>query len=226
MFKYKKMGGITEIGAEENTMSVNVDESESVVNCLIALYLLKQSESRVDGITKVQKITFAIQNEMSHVGISAISGEFFKWNHGPMSDEVYETNNVLVENGLVEDHGLTLTARGAAILNDFIYIIENNRDVFDIIDKNVNELSYLTLSEIKERIYSMMIKPLGCTMPIAVRDIPRGTTIYRNEGFSSLNIDLEDLETLEICISEEMHQSVLNGMDDAKSGRITRLQTA
>jgi len=77
MFKYKKMGGITEIGAEENTMSVNVDESESVVNCLIALYLLKQSESRVDGITKVQKITFAIQNEMSHVGISAISGEFF-----------------------------------------------------------------------------------------------------------------------------------------------------
>ncbi|OPY54642.1 MAG: hypothetical protein A4E49_00953 [Methanosaeta sp. PtaU1.Bin112] len=226
MFKYKKMSGITEIGAEGDTTSVNVDESESVVNCLIALYLLKQSENRVDGITKMQKITFAIQNEMSHEGICAISGEFFKWYHGPMSDEVYETNDVLVENGLVEDRGLTLTARGATVLDDFTYIIDNNRDVFDIIDRNVNELSYLALSEIKERIYSMMIKPLGCTMPIAVRDIPRGTTIFRNEGFSSLNIDSEDLETLEIYMCEEIHQSVLNGMDDAKSGRVTRLQTA
>ena len=207
-------------------MSVAVNESESAVNCLMTLYLLKRANNRIDGITKLQKIIFAAQEEMARKGIYAVSGEFFRWDYGPMSREVYRTNDILVENNLVKNGALTPNARGEAILREFKYIIDNNKDIFSIIDKCVDEFSPLSLSELKERIYSIMVVPLGFEHPIAIRDLPHGTTILRNQGFSSLDIDSDDIETIEICISEEMHQSVLNGIEDAKSGRMSNLQTA
>jgi|GEM_PF-6578707 len=226
MFKYAKRLVIGQDG-KEDTMSVIVDESESAVNCLMTLYMLKRSNNRIDGITKMQKLMFSAQNEMTRNSIYAISGEFYRWDHGPMSNEVYRTNNILVENGLVEDRALALTNQGETFLDDFIYIIDNNKKVFGIIDKCVEEFSYLSLREIKEKIYSMMVVPLGCVAPKPIRDLPHGTTILRNKGFESLvDIDADDIETLEIYLNEEMHQSILAGMDDAKSGRISGLEIA
>jgi len=225
MLKYTKRFVIWKNG-KEDTMSVIVDESESAVNCLMTLYLLKHSDNRIDGITKLQKLTFATQKEMAQEGICAISGEFFRWDYGPMSNEVYGTNDILVENDLVEDRALALTDRGEAFLGDFAYIVENNKEAFAIIDKCIDEFSYLNLRELKEKIYSMMIVPLGCGKPRAIRDLPHGTTILRNKGFHSINIDADDIETLAICLSEEMYQSVLDGIDDARSGRIGCLEIA
>lgn len=225
MFKYRK-GGDLESGSEEDIMSVVVGESESAVNCFLTLYLLKHSDNRIDGITKLQKHTFAIQNEMEIRCISAISGEFFRWNYGPMSDEVYGTSSFLVENDLVEDRALILTERGDKLLEDFEYIIDNNKEIFAIIDKYIDNFSHLNLHDLKERIYSMIVILAGDSEPKTIKDLPLGTTIIRNKGFSSLNIDDDDLESLEIYLNEEMYQSVLNGVNDARSGRISNLEIA
>lgn len=225
MFKYRDPFGIIKVGAKEGIMSVALNESESAVNCLMTLYLLKRANNRIDGITKLQKLVFVAQEEMARRGICAVSNEFFRWDYGPMSREVYRTNDILVENNLVKNGALTLNDRGEDFLREFDYIIKNNREIFSIIDKCVDDFSHLSLGELKEKIYSMVVL-LGTECPVEIRDLPHGTTILRNKGFSSLDIDQDDIETLEICISEELHQSVLSGLDDAKSGRMSSLQTA
>lgn len=226
MFKYRDPVDIVKVGAKEGVMSIDLIESESAVNCLMTLYLLKRANNQIDGITKMQKLTFVAQNEMAHEGIYAISGEFYKWNYGPMSNEVYRTNEVLVGNNLVEDRALALTDRGETFLADFSYIIGDNKEIFTLIDKCVDEFSQLSLHEIKEKIYSMMVTPLGWLKQSEIKDLPHGTTILRNKGFTSLEIDADDIETLLIYIDEELYQSILSGMNDVKYGRISGLQTA
>jgi len=226
MFKYRDPFGIIKVGAKEDIMSVALNESESAVNCLMTLYLLKRANNRIDGLTKLQKLVFVAQEEMAQRGICAVSSEFFRWNYGPMSKEVYRTNDILIENNLVTNGALTLNDRGEAILKEFEYIIDDNIEIFSIIDKCIDEFSYLSLSELKEKIYSMMVVPFGFEHPVAIRDLPHGTTILRNKGFSSMDIDPDDIETMEIYISDEMYQSVLNGIEDAKFGRMSSLQTA
>lgn len=223
MFIYRDIGNITE-DSQEDIMSVVVDEPEVAVNALTTLYLLKKSANRIDGITKLQKLTFITQNDFFNNDIAVISGEFFKWHYGPMSDEVYSTNNFLVENGLVNDRLLKVTDRGEKILDDFSYLIESNETIFEIVDECVEKFSSMNLPKLKEIIYSMVVIPENSDTPVEIRDIPRGTTIFRNKGFASLNIDDEDIESLEICLDEEMYQSVMLGVEDARSGRISKLE--
>lgn len=166
-----------------------------------------------------------MQNEFFNNDISVISGEFFRWNHGPMSKDVYTTNDFLVENGLVNDRALTITDRGEKLLENFAYLIDSNRDIFIIVDECIKNFSHLNLHDLKEKIYSMVVIPYGWDTPIEIRDIPPSTTIIKNKGFSSLNIDDDDIETLEICLDEEVYNSVIAGSDDAKSGRISDLVT-
>lgn len=205
-------------------MSVTINEHETAVNALTALYLLKKSKNRIDGITKFQKLTFIMQKEFLERNLSVFSAEFFKWDFGPMSGEVYKTNNFLVENGLISDRALVVTHRGNTLLDDFSYLIDNNEYIFEIVDEFIEKFSSLNLPNLKEIIYSMDIIPENSEDPIKIRDIHHGTTIFRNKGFESLDIDEEDIESLEICLDEEIYQSVMLGLEDARSGRISKLE--
>ena len=86
-----------------------MDAEELIAPDLILLLLAAptrwhQAEDRINGITRLEKLLFLVDQECGHQGLIEKSFRFIPYHYGPYSKEIYEAVELLEEAGLVSEH--------------------------------------------------------------------------------------------------------------------------
>lgn len=83
---------------------------------LLLLYLIErvhEKSKRYLGMTKLQKLVFITEKMLNEKSTKAFNYDFFAWNYGPLSKEIYLDHEKLVENDIVShNQNITLSKRG------------------------------------------------------------------------------------------------------------------
>lgn len=194
--------------------------NQSIINRLLLLYLCSISKEHGIwlGITKLQKLSFLSEKTMVDNRMNGLSYLFFRFNYGPMSKEIYQDRDNLINAGLLKkgkgDHAPLNKAK--SLLEDFLKDhYEENQTFFEGIKSIVRENRNYSTEELSEKIYEMKIKPpLFFDEPKKIRDIPLGYDLL--DGIAPENadqkfrIDQAWLETLnlEFSLSKERKQAM------------------
>ena len=115
------------------------DIDEIAIDRLLLLYLIKEANRYVAlGRTRLQKFAFLSEYKMLSNKIKGLNLKFFRWNIGPMSEEVYQDCEVLCRVGLINgtEWPIALTEFGKRFLTSFLDVIRkkrNNERILEII---------------------------------------------------------------------------------------------
>lgn len=136
--------------------------------------LLFHHANEVEGITKLQKLVFLIQEETDFTDVhEQIEFQFESYKYGPFSEEIYDSLRFLISIGAIEsvesdfdtDHIRTnddqndlsgkkfvLTDKGEKISYEFNEILDDN--IEDEIEDIVDEYNELTLDDLLRYVYT------------------------------------------------------------------------
>ncbi|MEE9279439.1 MAG: hypothetical protein V3V67_04640 [Myxococcota bacterium] len=128
-------------------------------------YLLLSAISQFRGWmlrTRVQKTIFCAEEQALRESLTPFpTFKFFRWNHGPFSKELAQTEDWLVEHGFVSSSGGPVTTRGTKLLADLrpsVLEHQEARIALLLIERYGERFSKLTLSEVLRQVYSMVWK--------------------------------------------------------------------
>jgi uncharacterized protein YwgA len=119
------------------------------------------------GITKLQKLTFLTEYNLSLKNIRAFDYEFSIYDIGPISLGVYEDFKYLISKGLIteDEDGVRLTKHGQEIYEQFKHLIP--KDVNSNMRKIVNNYAKFKTKELVEKVDKMKVRlPDGATAVI------------------------------------------------------------
>jgi len=193
-------------------------EKKDLENALQLLYLIHKLEKfkGYTGVTKIQKLCFLIEFEQKIRGIDGFSFNWFRWEFGPMSKEIYNLLKILKENEIVTQgyRGIILTQKGIKLLEDFKPIIEENNEVFKIIDWVVKEFGRKSANFLKNYIYTSF--SIG---DIRLKDVDQGVDLIMPKKEEKIRITIPDdwLETLEIYLDRELYESLSRAIESART---------
>jgi hypothetical protein len=158
--------------------------------------------------------------------IKGFNYDFYRWNYGPMSNEVLQDLNWLTENGLLEKepYFIGITSRGTELLNNCSALLNRNKEFLEYIQKVIREFGPYTGSKIKTVVYG--IPKMGERKLIA--RTAHGEKILQKliieEARKRFLIDDEWVESLSILLDKEARDSLMRGIQDAKEGRVTKYE--
>lgn len=89
---------------EEDSMDTErLIGSDLILLLLVAPTHHAQAVNRINGITRLEKLLFLIEQEWDYESYVDERFNFIAYNYGPYSKEVYETVDILKQAGLVEE---------------------------------------------------------------------------------------------------------------------------
>lgn len=208
------------------------DEEELADEALIlALYHLVQNrtgEGSVGDRLKAMKLVFLANYAMFSERMKGFNCTFYRWEYGPMSNDVYAAWDQLKRAGLLdEEECISVTARGADLASSFIQDVlesEENRPFLRFLEDTARQWARKSRSTILTSIYNMEVTPLGEFRASRIRDMP--LTAHLTEALDSgdanavLHIEPGWMETLALAFNPESARSVERGTDDARAGRV------
>jgi len=145
--------GLGEGEVEQHTSLVEVDDL--VVLILGAPGGLKANQGRIEGITRLEKLVFLLEQESSLGGLLSENPDFKPYNFGPFSAKVYAAIDTLVLAGLAED------STSAASTPDDLW---ESEAVVGIEPSDAYATRNVSLTQKGQRYYKALI-----------RDLPEGT---------------------------------------------------
>jgi uncharacterized protein YwgA len=180
---------------------------------ILMLFLVSESSKRGWlGITKLQKLSFLIEALMSEKNERAFSYEFFMHDQGPMSKQVYEDLESLIDNGLAieDEEGIRLTKTGEDIRHQFKDTVPKR--ISQAINHVTVEYAVLKTSALVDEVHKMKVRlPSGVVAKI--EDLPRYCVILPNSVATKLyRVGKEYLETFRVLSDQQL-------MDTLKKGR-------
>lgn len=155
----------------------------------------------------------------------AFNYDFFAWDLGPLSKEIYLDHKKLADNNTIsQTRNITLSKKGKKLLEDLDGIYEKNREILRHIDKIVDEFADLDTNSIVEYVHDMKIKFGGYEESVRIGNLERGTDIIskidEKDAKKSFEIDESWIETLEILMDKEFCEAIEESQKDAREGRI------
>lgn len=187
---------------------------QKIIDRLLLLYLyFRVSESsRITGDVKLQKLAFLSEKSMIERQANGFHYKFFRWEHGPMSKEVYEDREYLEENELVSDYTGKINKRGREVIDQAEEVLLNNSDFIQDIDSVIEEFGNYSGAALKNIVYDVEVTPLTMARPLRVEDIPPTTDIFFSipEELAEEHFDISDdwIETLDILMNDESRESL------------------
>lgn len=175
---------------------------------LMMSLIFKGSKRGWLGITKVQKLSFLIESSLSEKNQRAFSYEFFMYDQGPMSKEVYEDLESLIDNRLVleDEKGIRLSKTGEDIICQFQDTIPKN--ISFAIDNIIGEYASMKTNTLVEKVHKMKVRlPNGNIERI--EDLPRCCVILPNSATTKLyKLGKDYLETFRILSDKSLRDSL------------------
>lgn len=195
------------------------NHSDIIRDNLLLMYLISKTRKNDLGITKLQKLIFLVESILSNDNLRTFSYNFYRWNYGPFSKEIYKDEEALVENDLINDsRTIQLTERGEKLLNQCEEIFEDNKIILDKVNDIIQFYDKYSLPEIKEIVYASKIVVDGESQTID--DIPKGRdlqiNISKNEASDIFKINNDWENTLDILLDSEFSDSIEDAFNDSK----------
>lgn len=193
---------------------------EMLFPIIFFLYLV----SKVDDIgrTKLQKLVYLIQCKLGRKGIKTFNYNFYRWNYGPFTEEVFQDGEALVDNSILLDISTKPSEKGFEVLCQCEELFLENQEVLREIDKLVKRYDFEPLYKIKEAVYNSKVTINGKN--VRVEDVPLGESldisISEEEAEMTFKVDDEWLETLDILLDRESSQSLEKAIEDAEKGKL------
>lgn len=212
-------------------MSV-ITEKEVLTDNLLLLYLIKRAHEKSRnylGITKLQKLVFVAEKILNETRVKAFNYNFFAWNFGPLSKEIYLDHKRLVENDIVnQDENVTLSKRGKKLFEDLREIFEKNRDILKGIDDIIEEFADFDTDSLVKYVHNLTVEVRGYEEPVRIGNLNKGTDIISKidgeNAEKTFEIDELWVETLEILMDKEFCNAIKESEMDAVEGRTLQLQ--
>jgi len=165
------------------------------------------------GITKLQKLSFLMESYLSEKNQRAFSYEFFMYDQGPISKEVYKDLESLIDNGLVleDEKGIRLSKTGEDIRCQFQDTIPKNISL--AIDNIIGEYASLKTHPLVDKVHKMKVRlPSGVIAKI--EDLPRYCVLLPNSATTKLyKLGKEYLETFRVLSDHQLMNTLKKGRE-------------
>lgn len=210
---------------------------ESIIDKALYLSLLdlvaheKMGKGTIVGDKlKCMKLPFLAEYPMFEKRIKAFNLTFFQYEFGPFSKHIYEVWGDLEGVGciaLIDKKLLELKEEGHQIAHTFIREVlsqAENRLFLEQLQDTAKKYARLATPAIMNIVYDTEVHVLELGKRLKVRDAPMGVnftyTLDDKEASLKLKVDQNWLETLAIELNPANKYSVIQALDDLKSGRI------
>ncbi|WP_152415908.1 type II toxin-antitoxin system antitoxin SocA domain-containing protein [Halovivax asiaticus] len=198
------------------------DYKDRLVDRLLLLHLFDRvsETSRITGDVKLQKLVFLSENSLVQEGIDGLKYSFFRWEHGPMSKEVYEDHEYLCENRFVSEESGEILSQGKEVLDQATPVLSDNSDIVREINLTIEKYGDIPGYKLKNIVYDMNVELMASGTEQKVEDIPKGTDIIWSLSNDEYNqrFELSDewAETLDILLHERSRKSVNTAVEEAR----------
>lgn len=203
------------------------EESRNHIECLVdmLLQMFLISETYINGITKLQKITFLTEHRLVSNRIKALNHRFYLHHYGPFSRSLYDDYDYLMANGIiVEESGVQITKTGKRILAGCEPLFKKNKEIMTEIRSSVRKFGPLPFDTLIGEVYNMEIVPLKGSIPVKISAIPKGEDLLRkletSEAQQSFSIDDEWVDTLDILLDNNALTLLKLSETDMKEGKV------
>lgn len=160
------------------------------------------------GITKLQKLSFLVESSLSEKNERAFGYEFFMYNQGPMSKQVYEDVESLIDNGLVieDEEGIRLSETGEEIRGLFQGTIP--KSISFAMSHITDEYASLNTHALVNEVHKMKVRlPSGAVTRI--EDLPRYCVILPSSAATkTYRLAREYLETFRVLSDKPLVKAI------------------
>jgi uncharacterized phage-associated protein len=195
------------------------------------MYIIHKAQEKSHnylGILKLQELIFLAEKNLHENGIKALTYDFFMWNRGPLSKEIYVDYKMLTHSKILNQNAnITLSKKGRHILSDFQEIFEDNKDILKIIEDVIDAFAQYDTEFIVQYIQNLTLFMEGCEEPRKIMDLEKGMDLIigLSHQDSSLSFVIDDswVETLDILLDKELCKSIDRSEQDIKDGKVIHL---
>lgn len=177
---------------------------EALVDRILLLYAVDRGNAygSMDGPFKLMKIPFMAELESVQHGINTFNYTFYRYDHGPMTTEIYEDIEQLKAVGLLDvpDNKcaeIKLTAAGKKLFNTINALLVANADVCAFIEDSAKKYAPLPFGELKSAVYDQRVRIGGKVVRIG--DVPHFCDVIgklQDDDVKKFQIDDDWVDTL------------------------------
>ncbi len=204
----KELNEILEQAKEDRTLE------EIVSDHLLLMYIIKKHSEisrRYLGITKLQKYAFLSENSMNKNKIKGLNYNFFRYDYGPISKQLYKDIELFRRLGIVYKDRIKLTEKGERVFEILKNTYQKNKQVIQIIDEQIQKLANMDTEQVKQYVYNLE-KTFGF-IKMKIKEIPMFFDILsklpKDKAKIRFEIDEETIETLNILLDDETSNNIL-----------------
>lgn len=177
---------------------------EALVDRILLLYAVEQGNKHgcMDGPFKLMKIPFMAQLESVENGVNTFNYTFYRFNHGPMTTEIYEDAKQLRLSGLLDVPAtrrvnIKLTESGERLLEEISELLGENKQVCKYVKNSAKEYAGLGFGDLKRVVYDRKVEVCGQRMKIAAAPFYCDViTKLNSEKATRFQIDDDWIDTL------------------------------
>ncbi len=207
------------------------NKKQKIIDMLLNLRMIQEVSKKTafDGLLMLQKTVFAAAEKYKESNERVLSESFYRWDWGPMSEEVYEDFGQMKDLGLIQgekDEEIELTERGASVLTAVNEVFQDNVGLLGPLDEvalNVRDLDTLL-----DEIYSMKVYVEELDDEMEIGKIPEGTEmlspVWEDKAKAVFRIDNSWLETLDLLLDADTDSKIRKSISDVRRGRIHPLE--
>lgn len=207
------------------------NKKQKMLDILLDLRAIQVASVKVkfDGLLMLQKIVFVAGERYRESHQRVLNQSFYRWDWGPMSEDVYEDFSQMKQLGLVqgeEDKEISLTAKGERVLDESEEFFRSEQKLVSKIDEVA--ASGKNLDALLKAVYSMRVYVDELDREVMISEVPKGTEmlapLWGSEATEVLDLNEKWAETLDLLLDPEADSRIRKSMEDARKGRLLPLE--
>lgn len=159
------------------------------------------------GITKLMKLSFLVEDSLFSENKRAFDYEFFTYNLGPISTEVYSDLEFLLNEELVieDEKGIRLSEYGESVERQFRDLVP--KEISSIICNIVNRYASMKTSDLVGTVHKMKVRLPNGTLA-SIEDLPRNFVVLRKPLNTVFKLSKEYLETFRVLSDKPLVRAI------------------
>lgn len=206
-------------------------KNDKIIDLLMTLIAIVKASEHAKQVTilMIQKILFLAADYFRGGKLRVLSQSFYRWDYGPMSDEVYADFGYLTDNNLIDGDvtkEVHITDDGLKLLNSTKDLVLKEKKFFNKIEEIANNVE--RLDELLDIVYAKEVYVEEMDEVVLIDKIPEGmhilTPVWRDEALEKLSLNKSWIETLDLMLVPKIDAEIRRSLKDAKEGRIRPLE--
>lgn len=179
-------------------------EKDALIDRLLLLYAVERGNhyGQMDGPFKLMKIPLMAELDSAEENVGTFSYTFYRYQHGPITTEIYEDAHALHALGLLDiprrgKGPIKVTEKGIRLLKNIESLYQENERICRYVAESAKNYAPLSFGALKKKVYSRTVDVCGTKMKIG--DAPFFCDVVsklEGEGVSRFQLDDDWIDTL------------------------------